>query len=246
MAQCKAPVNIRDKKGQLTGESRACRQDAKPGSDACYSHRGWPYEESDMTAGKKKGQIPARPCSATARSTGERCNRDAIRGGTVCYVHGGTLPVVKAAAAREVARQEGEALLSRMRAKNEVVVAAGGGRTIEPVNDLDTVTKQLTLLADALGERLGSDPLSDPVLLEQWRSVQRDLVAALGIVGRLTVPQRIELNGRMLLGDGNVVIDRIIEALLPYPEAQSAVIAAMQQAVPAPPKPGRTVRGEVA
>jgi hypothetical protein len=28
-------------------------------------------------------------CTATAKSTGEQCQRDAIRGGNVCYVHGG-------------------------------------------------------------------------------------------------------------------------------------------------------------
>ena len=28
-------------------------------------------------------------CTATAKSTGERCQRPAIKGGTVCYQHGG-------------------------------------------------------------------------------------------------------------------------------------------------------------
>ena len=28
-------------------------------------------------------------CTATAKSTGERCQNDAIKGGTVCYQHGG-------------------------------------------------------------------------------------------------------------------------------------------------------------
>lgn len=34
-------------------------------------------------------------CTATAKSTGERCERDAIKGGEVCYVHGGSAPQVK-------------------------------------------------------------------------------------------------------------------------------------------------------
>lgn len=34
-------------------------------------------------------------CTATAKSTGERCQRDAIKGGEVCYVHGGASSKVK-------------------------------------------------------------------------------------------------------------------------------------------------------
>lgn len=33
-------------------------------------------------------------CTATAKSTGERCQRPAIKGGTVCYQHGGAAPQV--------------------------------------------------------------------------------------------------------------------------------------------------------
>lgn len=34
-------------------------------------------------------------CTATAKSTGNQCKRDAIKGGTVCYVHGGSAGQVK-------------------------------------------------------------------------------------------------------------------------------------------------------
>lgn len=40
----------------------------------------------------------SRRCSATANRTGERCRAPAIRGGTVCRMHGGALPQVKAKA----------------------------------------------------------------------------------------------------------------------------------------------------
>ena len=36
-----------------------------------------------------------RQCTATAKSTGERCQRAAIKGGSVCHVHGGATPQVK-------------------------------------------------------------------------------------------------------------------------------------------------------
>jgi hypothetical protein len=42
------------------------------------------------------------PCKATAKSTGNRCKRNAIDGGTVCNRHGGAAPQVKARAAVRV------------------------------------------------------------------------------------------------------------------------------------------------
>src|SRR5437763_6410607 len=41
------------------------------------------------------GSRPARPCTATAKSTGKRCRCYAITGGTVCRLHGGAAPQVK-------------------------------------------------------------------------------------------------------------------------------------------------------
>lgn len=37
----------------------------------------------------------SRQCTATAKSTGERCERAAIKGGNVCHVHGGAAKQVK-------------------------------------------------------------------------------------------------------------------------------------------------------
>ena len=41
-------------------------------------------------------------CTATAKSSGNQCGRDAIRGGNVCRYHGGAAPQVQMAAARRV------------------------------------------------------------------------------------------------------------------------------------------------
>lgn len=38
---------------------------------------------------------PNRQCTATAKSTGEQCQRAAVKGATVCPVHGGSAPQVK-------------------------------------------------------------------------------------------------------------------------------------------------------
>lgn len=41
-------------------------------------------------------------CTATAKASGNQCQRLAIIGGTVCHVHGGSAPQVKAAARRRL------------------------------------------------------------------------------------------------------------------------------------------------
>jgi hypothetical protein len=42
-------------------------------------------------------------CSAKSSRTGEPCRREAISGGTVCYMHGGAAPQVKRSAAARLA-----------------------------------------------------------------------------------------------------------------------------------------------
>ena len=46
--------------------------------------------------------FPARRCTAKSKQSGEQCKRYAIKGGTVCKIHGGGIPVVKAKAAQTV------------------------------------------------------------------------------------------------------------------------------------------------
>lgn len=44
-------------------------------------------------------------CTATAKSTGERCRRQALKGAAVCIKHGASAPQVKAAAKRRLAAE---------------------------------------------------------------------------------------------------------------------------------------------
>ncbi len=41
-------------------------------------------------------------CTATNKRTGQQCGRAAISGGSVCWVHGGAAPQVRAAALRRI------------------------------------------------------------------------------------------------------------------------------------------------
>jgi hypothetical protein len=52
-----------------------------------------------MTGQSLVGPVKAQ-CAGTVKSTGKRCTRPPIKGGTVCRVHGGAAPQVKAKAAR--------------------------------------------------------------------------------------------------------------------------------------------------
>lgn len=55
-----------------------------------------------------------RRCTGTAKSTGKRCERAAIVGGTVCYTHGGNASQVKQAARGRVERERAEAALATL------------------------------------------------------------------------------------------------------------------------------------
>ena len=86
-----------------------------------------------------------RRCRGKAKSTGERCPQYAIRGGTVCYHHGGAAPQTKAAAQRRLDAQA-------LQADAEAVLAHEG---LEPIEDpLDELGK-LASAARALMHQLG-------------------------------------------------------------------------------------------
>lgn len=53
-------------------------------------------------------------CKGTAKSTGKRCTKNAIPGGTVCYTHGGAARQVKAAAQIRLVEQEARTTFGRL------------------------------------------------------------------------------------------------------------------------------------
>lgn len=76
-------------------------------------------------------------CTATAKSSGKRCTRPAIEGGTVCRYHGGGAPQVKRMAERRLA-------LGRISAELERQGRLGGGEL-----DVDPATAMLAMVREA-------------------------------------------------------------------------------------------------
>jgi hypothetical protein len=69
--------------------------------------------DSDSVRRFAREPMVTRQCSATATTTGRRCRRAPIRGGTVCPKHGGAAPQVRRKAKQRLAEQEAQGFLSR-------------------------------------------------------------------------------------------------------------------------------------
>lgn len=115
---------------------------------------------------------PAITCTATAKSTGERCQKSPIMGGSVCKYHGGGAPQVKRAAALRLSELVAPALVvlgriladpmssdtSKLRAIENVLDRAGHPRT----STLDVESGKRELI-----ERFESDPALQQIL-DEW------------------------------------------------------------------------------
>lgn len=91
-------------------------------------------------------------CSATSSATGEQCQQWAIRGGTVCYRHGGNLPVVREAAKKRVERQKVMAEVERMVDKG---LLDERGRGVHPIEHLLDELYTSAQVVYVLGQMVG-------------------------------------------------------------------------------------------
>ena len=92
-------------------------------------------------------------CVAKSKASGKRCNSWAIEGGTVCYMHGGASPIVKAAAQQRVHAQ-------RIAASAQATLAHEGISPVEdPLEELGRLASASNALMQALGARVNA--LSD-------------------------------------------------------------------------------------
>lgn len=91
-------------------------------------------------------------CTAHSSRTGEPCKKHAIRGGTVCTTHGGSIPAVKAKAAERLAALQDPAvtaLAQAMDADSVQLDRKGNVRTLGP--DHAARTRAATAVLDRTG-----------------------------------------------------------------------------------------------
>ena len=133
-------------------------------------------------------------CTARAKSTGQQCQRAAIQGGTVCYVHGGGSARVRDAAQRRLAART-------LEADARAVLAYEATEPIgDPVLELALLAAEVKATVRAIGARVNA--LQD-VRFESLTGTEQ-VRAELTLLGEyqdrlarmLTALGRLDLDGR--------------------------------------------------
>jgi hypothetical protein len=182
--------------------------------------------------------MEARRCTAPARTTGERCKRRPIPGGTVCVMHGGATPSVRAAAERRRAEQQATALL-------QVLWDPDAPPITDPVGALQELAGRLRHAANVLGARADTESLDGPTALA-WARVIRELRLSLEGMERLDLAgKEIELEqarASMVTMAFRAAI-AVVELL---PADRDLIIRTFLERLGAPvEEPGPVVRGEL-
>jgi hypothetical protein len=125
--------------------------DVRERASAGGAEEGRP-EATDPTVARRVMHGPNR-CTATAKGTGERCRRAAIRGGTVCVKHGGSSPPVRAAANRRLEEREAATAAVRMLKQ----LGAEPPPDVHPVAHLLDELRQAAAVAEWLGPQAVMD-----------------------------------------------------------------------------------------
>lgn len=127
---------------------------------------GTPPDPGDPMArprGRSSGQ-----CTATSKSTGERCRHLAMIGTTVCRHHGGASPQVQAAIVRRNAEAEAERIAARFDLSDAPPLT-------DPIGQLARVAGQTVYLLDRIAEAtIGDTPDPDaPAFTALERALDR-------------------------------------------------------------------------
>lgn len=147
-----------------------------------------------------------RRCTAASKRTGERCKRHAIRGGTVCSMHGGKAPAVRAKANQRLAAQLLEADARAALAFEALVPIE------DPVLELAGLAAEVKATMRAIGARVNALREVSYQSLTGTEQLKSELMLLGDYQDRLA---------RMLTGLGRFDLDERRQKL---DEAQAAVI----------------------
>lgn len=171
--------------------------------------------------------MDGRRCAATSKRTGSRCKRSPVVGGTVCTIHGGAAPQVKAAAERR-------ARARALEADAHAVLAFEAVKPIgDPVLELAELAAEVRATVRALGQRVNAlqDPrYVSPLGTEQTRAeltllgqYQDRLARMLTALGQFDLDERrVRLTEAQVAGVAHVM-DRLLMflALPPQRDAEA-------------------------
>lgn len=130
----------------------------------------------------------ARQCTAVSNSTGKRCKHSAIHGGTVCRVHGGSAPQVKAKAERRLAEADAQARARILFIRKNL------GEADTPFAMLESLIQETWAVKNLLLGKMADSPDQLPVLLPAWGAVMKELMDALPAMLKLdpaSLPHRM-------------------------------------------------------
>lgn len=129
-------------------------------------------------------------CSATAKSTGERCRRAPLKGSSVCVVHGGSAPQVRVAAARRLGEAQALAVYEKFspNCTSPVDVVAELGRLLERVTSFaDFAAARIEALT---GEQWAAFSPRTAAEVDMFRRALRDAGRLLTETARLGLDER--------------------------------------------------------
>lgn len=126
---------------------------------------------------------PARQCTATSKTTGQRCGHWAMRGTNVCRHHGGSAPQVRAKAKQRQAQAEADALVTMLWNVDAAPVK-------DNVEAMQLLAGRLQHAVDVLGNRLNTEPSLDGATPIAWGRVLRELRQLLVSMEHLGIAQR--------------------------------------------------------